>query len=200
MTSKKVSHTEYWRGKPQRTIYEKDNFVDPTTFNDLTMLNELSKYNNSYIELLSDSNRGLINSYIDSSRNFKLGGKNSEDKDQLQKIILTAPTNQFPFIVWRGHSRDPPIKHKINDELKYDNFVSTSTDYGISVGFLRGSPCCAYEINIPVNTHGLYINKFFQKNEFEYLLPYGTIFKVINIKKVGEQTIYVLNIVVLPKI
>jgi hypothetical protein len=151
------------------------------------------------LDKLNISDKNLINDYLTNSLNYKVGGKNFGDKQRLYKIITADELIiDKPITVWRGHAREPTVSHKVGDQLTYEHFSSTSTDYEIAIGFMRGQQCCSYEIVITPGMRGLYVDDYLyfgSRAEREFLLPYGMEFKVTHIKKVNGQNIYVLIMV-----
>jgi hypothetical protein len=198
MSRKQVKGTIWTPTYGQITQYHAKGYIDPTTQNKPEVLDALKRKHFKYIEQLTDPDKILIKQYLENSQNYKPGGKNFNDREHLYKIITNDELIiEQPFIVWRGHAREPTIAHMVGDILTYEHFSSTSTDFTVATGFLRGSSCCCYEISVKPGMRGLYVDNFvfFGRNEKEFLLPYGLNFEVIQIKKVGDQTVYILNVI-----
>jgi len=108
----------------------------------------------------------------------------------MDDILRNAPKTTKPLYAWRGVG--VPSFDVVN--LHLDIFKSLSLSPDVSLSYLRGEPCCLMRVHIPPGTPLMSmdpVQKF--KNQgglFEYVLPRGAIFKLVDTIQIGKHTVY----------
>ncbi len=105
--------------------------------------------------------------------------------DQVKSYYM-APTQKYPLITIRGSASDKWLKDKISGDYVIEpGFFSSSTNMEVAKAFAdKGNRFGNfYLIYIPEGLKGIYIAKMSEfSEESEFLLPPGSIFKIISIE------------------
>lgn len=142
-----------------------DGVVNAYLKNDVAKLDMISyKYNVPIDEIISDG--------------IKLG-------TTLMQMISRLPVFGQPLTVYRGVKRSNVKILNVGDLVELNAFTSTSTDSAVSIDFTdKWDGCCLYQINLPTNIKGLFIQPYSQHGpEREFLLPPGYLLKYLGTAK-----------------
>lgn len=159
------------------------------------------------LEMYTGSEYTDINGFLEGTK--KNVPKEMKDAIKLiDKAFELVPKITEPITVYRGldspvvrNSRRYGTKETVMSNYKglYPGFVSTSLDYNVANAFTY-SKCCVLKMVLPVNTPAIYLEPVSNREEWELLLPRGTIISINGFDthvESGERLI--LSEIILPK-